>query len=151
MSRYEVLLFLHVLSAFATVTVVVLLTTFAIATRRATAASEALPVLRLSGLARRLWDVAGLGTLVFGIWLALDVDGYDLLDGWIVTAIVLWIVAAGTGTRVGMTFQEARQAAERGEGDLAALLRDGRTRFLHVLMAIAVAALLVVMIIKPGA
>jgi uncharacterized membrane protein len=151
MSRYEVLLFLHVLSAFATVTVVVLLTTFVVATRRATAASEALPVLRLSGLARRLWDVAGLGTLVFGIWLALDVDGYDLLDGWIVTAIVLWIVAAGTGTRVGMAFQEAHQAAERGEGDLAALLRDGRARALHVLMAIAVAALLVVMIYKPGA
>ena len=148
MSGYDVLLFFHVLAAFATVTVVVLLTTFAIATRSG-AAVEAPPVLRLSGLARRLWDFSGLGTLVFGIALAIDVDGYSLLDGWILTAFVLWIVAAGTGTRVGQAFQEAREAAERGEGDLATLVRGTRT--LHLVMAVAVTALLVVMIYKPGA
>jgi hypothetical protein len=150
MSRYEVLLFLHVLAAFGMVAVVVLLTTVAIATRRATT-TGALPVLRLSGLARRLWDVSGLAALVFGIWLALDLDDYGLLDGWIVAAILLWLVAAGTGARVGVAFQEAREAAARGEGEVAAILGDGRIRALHVLMAIAVAALLVVMIYKPGA
>jgi uncharacterized membrane protein len=147
-SGYDVLLFFHVLAAFTTVTVVVLLTTFAIATRSG-AAAEALPVLQLSGLARRLWDFSGLGTLAFGIALAIDVDGYSLLDGWILTALVLWIVAAGTGTRVGQAFQEAREMAERGEGDLTTLVRGTRT--LHVVMAVAVAALLVVMIYKPGA
>jgi uncharacterized membrane protein len=86
---------------------------------------------------------------VFGIALAIDVDGYSLLDGWILTALVLWIVAAGTGTRVGQAFQEAREAAERGEGDLATLVRGTRT--LHLVMAVAVTALLVVMIYKPGA
>lgn len=147
MSRYDVLLFLHLLGAFATVTVVVLLTTFAVAAR----GPAAVPVLRLSGLARRMWDVAGLGTLVFGIWLALDVEDYGLLDGWILAAIVLWVIAAGTGTRVGQTFHEARERAERGEGDVATLVTDGRTRLLHVVMAVAVAALLIVMIYKPGA
>ena len=150
MSRYEVLLFLHLLFAFGTVAVVVMLTTLAIATRDVTTAGEALPVLRLSTLARRLWDVAGLGTIVFGIWLALDLDQYDLLDGWIIAAIVLWFVAAGTGTRVGVAFEEARDAAAGG-GDFAALVRDGRTRAMHVAMAVAVAALLVDMIFKPGA
>ena len=148
MSGYDVLLFFHVLAAFATVTVVVLLTTFAIATRSGRAV-EALPVLRLSGLARRLWDFSGLGTLVFGIALALDVDGYSLLDGWILAALALWIVAAGAGTRVGQAFQEAHVAAQRGEVEPETAVRGTRT--LHVVMAVAVTALLVVMIYKPGA
>ena len=148
MSGYDVLLFFHVLAAFATVTVVVLLTTFAIVTRSGSAV-EALPVLRLSGLARRLWDFSGLGTLVFGIALALDVDGYSLLDGWILAALALWIVAAGAGTRVGQAFQEAHVAAQRGEVELETAVRGTRT--LHVVMAVAVTALLVVMIYKPGA
>jgi len=139
---YDVLLFLHVLAAFATVTVVVLLTTVAVGISGAGTATT--PLLRLSGLARRLWDVAGLGTLVFGIWLALYVDGYGLLDGWIIGAIVLWIVAAGAGTRVGQAFLEASE----GGGDLSAL---SRTRTLHIVMAVSVAALLIVMIYKPGA
>lgn len=146
MSRYEVLLFLHVLAALATVTVVVLLTTVAVGIRGA--GPSVAPLLRLSGLARRLWDVGGLGTLVFGIWLALDLDEYGLFDGWIIAAIVLWIVAAGAGSRVGQSFLEASEAAGRGEGDLSAL---ARTRVLHAVMAVAVAALLVVMIYKPGA
>jgi hypothetical protein len=145
MSRYDVLLFLHILAAFATVTVVVLLTTVAVGIRGAGAGAGAAPLLRLSGLARRLWDVAGLGTLVFGIWLALDLDDYGLFDGWIIAAIVLWIVAAGTGTRVGQAFVEASQA---GEADLSLL---ARTRVPHAVMAIAVAALVVIMIYKPGA
>jgi uncharacterized membrane protein len=147
-SGYDVLLFLHVVAAFATVTVVVMLTVFAIATRADTTV-EALPVLQLSGLARRLWDVSGLGTLVLGIALALDVDEYGLLDGWILAALVLWIIAAGAGTRVGQAFHEGRQAAERGEADLTTMVRGTRT--LHVVMAVAVTALLVVMIYKPGA
>ena len=139
---YDLLLFLHVLAAFATVTVVVMLTTVAVGVRGA--GTAAAPLLRLSGLARRLWDVAGLGTLVFGIWLALYVDGYGLLDGWIIGAIVLWIVAAGAGTRVGQAFLEASEAG----GDASAL---ARTRTLHIVMAVSVAALLIVMIYKPGA
>jgi hypothetical protein len=147
-SGYDVLLFFHVLAAFATVTVVVLLTTFAIATRSGTA-PEGLPVLRLSGLARRLWDFSGLGTLVFGIALALDVDGYGLLDGWILAAVALWVVAAGAGTRVGQAFHEVHKADDRGEVDLETVVRGTRT--LHLVMAAAVTALLVVMIYKPGA
>ena len=47
--------------------------------------------------------IAGLvGTLVFGIWLALSVGGYDLWDGWIIAALVLWVVGAGTGQQSGV-------------------------------------------------
>src|SRR3954468_11160925 len=54
---------------------------------------------RTGTVANVLWDVGGLGTLVFGVWLALYVDGYDLLDGWILGAIVLWALATETGRR----------------------------------------------------
>ena len=39
-------------------------------------------------VADRCWDVGGLGTLVLGIWLALNLDEYDFFDGWILGAIV---------------------------------------------------------------
>jgi hypothetical protein len=42
-----------------------------------------------------LWDLGGLATLVLGIWLAIYVDGYEVWDGWIIAAIVLWLVATG--------------------------------------------------------
>ncbi len=32
------------------------------------------------------------GTIMFGIWLALSFGGYDLWDGWIIAAIVLWVI-----------------------------------------------------------
>jgi hypothetical protein len=142
MSRYDVLLFLHVLAAFAAVTAVVLLTTVAIGVR---GGGGGAPFLRLSGLARTIWNVSGLGTLVFGIWLALDVEGYSLLDGWIIAAFVLWLIAGGTGAQVAQAFVSASQGPE---GEVSAL---ERTRVLHAVMAVAVAALLVVMIYKPGA
>src|SRR5581483_3011206 len=37
--------------------------------------------------------IGGLGTIVFGVWLAIVDDAYHVWDGWIVAAIVLW--AAG--------------------------------------------------------
>jgi hypothetical protein len=130
---YDWLLFLHLLAAFATVTVVVLLTTIAIV---------GAPALPLSGLARRLWDIGGAGTLVLGVWLALNQD-YSLLDGWILAAFALWIVAAGTGTRVGLAFKEAQDSGN--------VVTDTRIRTLHIVMAISVLLLLIVMIYKPGA
>lgn len=142
MSRYDVLLFLHVLAAFAAVTAVVLLTTVAVGVRGGV---DAAPFLRVSGLARTLWNVSGLGTLVFGVWLAIDVEGYSLLDGWIIAAFVLWLIAAGAGAQVANTFYAAGQGPE---GDVSAI---ARTRVVHAVMAVAVAALLVVMIYKPGA
>ena len=38
--------------------------------------------------------IGAAGTIIFGIWLALSVGNYDLWDGWIIAAIVLWVIAA---------------------------------------------------------
>jgi cell division protein FtsW (lipid II flippase) len=86
-------------------------------------------------VADRCWDVGALGTLIFGVWLALDVDQYEIWDGWIIGAFVLWLVATGLGD----TVRRRRAAAEPG---VAAL---------HWLRIIAVIGLLVLMIWKPGA
>jgi hypothetical protein len=126
-SRYEWLLFLHLIGAFAAVGSVVVFTVLL-------AGGDRIAGPQLTFLGRRLWDVGGLLTLVFGVWLALD--DYSIGDGWILTALALWVIAAGTGVRVGMAY-------DTGE--------PRKARPLYAVMAIAVLALLVVMIYKPGA
>lgn len=138
MSRYEWLLFLHVLSAFALVASLVIFTTL-LATARDSRPS---PLLGISWLGSRLWDVGVLGTLVFGVWMATDIDNYDLLDGWILAALVLWVIAAGAGARVGLAYR-----ALRDEGaELAVVVRTQQ-----LVMIVAATLLLVDMIFKPGA
>jgi len=126
-SRYEGLLFLHLIGAFAAVGSAVVFSVLLLGADRIAGA-------QLTFLARRLWDVGGLLTLVFGIWLALD--DYSIVDGWILIALVLWAIAGGTGVRLGMEMEGG--GAER-------------VRPLYAVMTIAVVALLVVMIYKPGA
>jgi hypothetical protein len=135
---YDWLLFLHVLAAFAIVGSVVVFTVL-VATSGATPSA-----LRLTTLGQRLWDVGGAGTLVFGVWLALHVQGYALSDGWIIAALVLWVIAAVAGTRLGTSFRQTRGAGR-------AVPPSGQTLFLWAAMTLAVAALLVDMIFKPGA
>jgi uncharacterized membrane protein len=126
-SRYDWLLFLHLIGAFAAIGSAVVFSVLFVSGGR-------VAVPQLTFLARRLWDVGGLMTLVFGVWLALD--DYSIVDGWILTALVLWAIAAGTGIRVGLAF-------DAGEGE--------RSRPLYAVMTLAVLALLFVMIFKPGA
>ena len=130
MSRYEWLLFLHLIGAFAAVGSAVVFSLLMVGGARVAGP-------QLTFLARRLWDVGGLLTLVFGIWLALD--DYSLGDAWILIALALWAVAAGTGIRLGFTFDESDEPPM------------SQVRPLYGVMTVAVLALLVVMIYKPGA
>jgi hypothetical protein len=89
---------------------------------------------------------------VFGIWLAIDLDQYSLTDGWIVGAIVLWVLASAAGGRAGGAYRAAVTASEAESGaKLAAAVQSGQALLLHAAMAVTVLALLVVMIYKPGA
>jgi hypothetical protein len=126
-SRYDWLLFLHLIGAFAAMGSVVVFSVLLLGGERVAGP-------QLTFLGRRLWDVGGMLTLVFGVWLALD--DYSIVDGWILIALVLWAIAGGTGVRIGMAF-------DAGQGD--------RVRPLYAAMTIAVVAMLVVMIYKPGA
>jgi hypothetical protein len=124
---YDWLLFLHLVAAFLLAITVVMYSAVALG---AGAPGRTLFV------ADRCWDVGGLGTLIFGIWLALYLDQYDFFDGWILGALALWFVATGLGQTI-----QRRTAA----GEPAAVAT------MHWIRTLVVLGLLVVMIWKPGA
>jgi hypothetical protein len=131
---YHALLFLHVLSAFFLVSGVVMYSAFALGS----------PVNRATRfIAEFLWGLGGFGTIILGIWLALNRPEYDLLDGWIIAALVLWVLAFGAGARASQGM--------RAEGGDAALALDRRTLFAHWMRVLYVVLLLLVMVWKPGA
>ncbi len=131
---YHALLFLHVLSAFLMVSGVVIFSAFVLGS----------PVTRLLKLAAEiLWGVGGVGTIVFGIWLALNRPQYEIWDGWIIAAVVLWVLATGAGSQVS-------QAVQPGDGESRAAL-DRRAKFAHWMRVLLVVLLLIDMVWKPGA
>jgi hypothetical protein len=138
---YEWLLVLHVLSAFALVASLVAFWGLTIAARAGL--NPALGAIAAPfGAAAAIGTI---GTLVFGIWLAIYVDGYELWDGWIVASLVLWVVGTGAGQQTGAAMA---RAAEPG-ADAAALRRRGT--LLHTVSSLAVLAIVALMIFKPGA
>ena len=135
---YDTLLFLHVLAAFMVGAAVVITSALVLGAPLTRATTK---------VADRLWDVGGLGTLVLGIWLALYVDGYELWDGWILAAIVLWVLATVAAMR-------ARTVARRRATDDGAAGADMPLRpdpLMHWVGAAVTVALLADMIFKPGA
>jgi hypothetical protein len=84
-------------------------------------------------------SAGALGTLVFGVWLAIADDAYHVWDGWIVAAIVLWAAGTGLGQRAGTAFA--------GSGPQAR--RNGIV--LQAASSAAIVVVLVLMIWKPGA
>jgi hypothetical protein len=130
---YDWLLFLHLVAAFLLAVTVVMYSAIAL--------GSAAPG-RTLFVADRCWDVGGLGTLVFGVWLALYLDQYDFFDGWILGALALWFVATGLGQTV-----QRRMAAQEGGG--VATMRA--VAMLHWVRTLVVLGLLVLMVWKPGA
>ena len=124
---YHGLLFFHLIAAFLLAVTIVMYSAVALG---ATSSP------RMLFVADRCWDVGGLGTLIFGIWLALNLDQYDFFDGWILLALLLWLVATGLG-----------QTVQRGIGgdEIRSVIA------LHWIRTIVVIGLLVTMIWKPGA
>lgn len=159
MSRYDWILFLHVLSAFAVVAAVVVYTFLIVVSRNLDTPSDVVRAFRITRVGDALVSVGMGGVLVFGIWLALDVDGYALWDGWIIAALVLWAVFGAVGGRTGKVYNAARDRARTlvAEGrdapnaELNALLRSQTGLVLQLLSIAIVLLLLLDMIFKPGA
>ena len=123
----DTLLFFHLIAAFLLAVTIVMYSAVALGATTSP---------RILFVADRCWDVGGLGTLIFGIWLALNLDQYDFFDGWILLALLLWFVATGLG-----------QTVQRrvGGDDIRSVIA------LHWIRTIVVIGLLVTMIWKPGA
>jgi uncharacterized membrane protein len=131
---FHALLFLHVLSAFLLVAGVVIFSAFVLGS----------PVTRSLKLAAEiLWGVGGVGTLVFGVWLALNRPQYEIYDGWIIAALILWVLANGAGAQVSRAVQPA--------GDESPVALDRRAKLAHWTRVLLVVLLLIDMVWKPGA
>jgi len=153
------ILALHVLSAFAYVAGIVLFWVLVVAVRQADTPEGTIrlePVVKVGNAAVGLG--AG-GTIVLGIWLAFSVGGYDIWDGWMIAAIVLWLISAEIGRRTGAAYrlgmtkaQELQTAAQTGpSAELLALNRTSTGVLLHTLTSVVVLLILIDMIWKPGA
>ena len=159
MAFYDWLLFLHVATAFALVAALVVFWIIAVAGRNGPAqrvtpfvqhreAGEH-PRRRRDDRDAHLRDLACDRLRRLKVW-----------DGWVLLAIALWVVSAGTGQRGGQTYAEAQklaaQLAADGRGDepsaeLRVRLQDRRAMWLNIVSSAAVLAILIVMIYKPGA
>jgi uncharacterized membrane protein len=153
MGWYEWLLFLHVLGALLLLGSLVFYWGLVLEQYRAERAGR---VATLAGVSRPA-DIAvmagSLMSVVFGTWLAIYVDGYEVWDGWIVAAFVLWAIATETGRRSAVEFSAARDRARALAPDAPSTFRADTRRglALHVITTVAVLLLLADMFWKPGA
>lgn len=159
MSFDEWLLALHVLSAFAYVAGIVLFWILIVAVRKIDTPEGTIrmePIVKVGNLAVAIG--AG-GTIVLGIWLAFSFGDYNIWDGWIVAAIVLWVVSMAAGQRTGVAYTRGMTKAKALDGagqtgpnpELLALNRTSNGVVLHALASVVVLLILLDMIFKPGA
>ena len=159
MSTYDWLLFLHVTGAFMLVGGVVVAGAFNVAAHRRQRPSE---IALLLGLTRFAVVAIGIGaalTLIFGLWLVEEAPwGYGFGQAWVIAAIVLWVLATAMGGQGGKREAATREVAQRlaADGDaptpeLKARMRDPVTLFLSYGSTVAIVAVLVLMVWKPGA
>lgn len=159
MSLNDWILALHLLSAFSLVGALTMFSTLIVAGWREERPGPVLSFLRMSLVANVLVIVGTLGTVIFGVWLAISVDGYEVWDGWIIAAIVLWAIGSELGRRSGTIYapiaDRARELAaaspETPSPELGAMMRSPQALWLHVGTCAATLVILVLMIWKPGA
>ena len=139
MDLYDWLLFLHVLGAFVAVGALTALWALILGTRGAASLFDPPSALTFGRAAGILVGVGMMAALVFGIWLAIDLDAYQLWDGWILASLVLWGIGGWAGGQAGRSF-EADPVGGRAAG----------IRY-QTINSVAVLVILVLMIWKPGA
>jgi hypothetical protein len=129
----DTLLFLHLLSAAALFTAIVAFSAVALGAR------IELGTFRIF---LTLFHIGLVGVVVFGLALAIDIDGYHPWDGWILIALGLWLAAGATGDKFAAAYKEAG-------GERSAISPDVvRTHWIHVAVVVL---LLADMIWKPWA
>jgi uncharacterized membrane protein len=153
------ILALHVLSAFSLVAGLVVFWALIVVGRRIDTPGDTLALSPVAKVGSATVGVGMVGTIVFGVWLALSVGNYDIWDGWIIAAIVLWAIAGAIGGRTGKEYtagmdkaKELQAAGQTGpSAELLAINRTQRGVILHTAASVAILLLLIDMIWKPGA
>jgi uncharacterized membrane protein len=150
---------LHVVSAALLVGSLVMSWIVVVALRSADTANETLSLNRVAMVGTALTLVGLVGAIGFGIWLVLLRDRFQLWDGWVIAALVLWSVAAVALLRSFVEFGKAparaRALVASGQtarsDELAALNRSATGLVLRTVASAAIVLIVVDMIWKPGA
>ena len=157
MGTYDWLLAIHVTGAFLFLGGAVSAGALNVLARRAERPSEIALLLGLTRFPLVAINVGMTATIVFGLWLVVHVDGYEITEGWILGSLLLWLVTGALGYLGGNREKETRLEAERlAAGDdspsaaLRSRLRDRVANLLSWGSGVAGLAILVLMIWKPG-
>jgi len=136
---YDWLLALHVLSAIIVIASLTALWVLIVATRPSAPAIAPENAMTYGRVAGPLVGVGMVGTVLLGIWIAIDSEAYQLWDGWILASLILWAVAGWTGGQAGRAFESDPVAG-----------RPAGIRF-QAITSVVIFVILVLMIWKPGA
>ena len=152
------ILALHLLSAFALVGAEVLFWLMIVDLWGTDSTTRVASFMRVSQVGTGMVAIGSLGTIVFGIWLAISRDAYQVWDGWVIAAIVLWAIAVEVGRRGGAAYGAAGMEAERlaAAGTetspmVAETFGASRAFQLHTVSSVLILLILIDMIWKPGA
>ena len=159
MTQDDWILAFHLLSAFAMVAAIVLFWVAVFVVRRTELPEQMASVARLIPVGTAAVGIGSIGTIVFGIWLAISLDNVKVWDGWVIAAIILWAITAETGRRSDVEYQpalaRARELVAAGQtapdAELTALARTSRGLMLHSIATVGLLLILIDMIWKPGA
>jgi uncharacterized membrane protein len=152
------ILALHLLTAVAFVGAIVGFWAMVVAGWRTDRPSDVVAIFRLNPYLTASVAIGSIGTLVFGIWLAISMDAYEVWDGWVIAAIVLWLIGGALGKRTGDGYRESAEMAARltssgspRSPELAAAMGATPAFWFHVATCVVVLLLILDMIWKPGA
>ena len=139
MNLYDWLIFLHVLAAFLAVGSLTALWALVLSSRGATPLISPDSAMRFGRTAGIVVGAGMIGAIFFGVWLAIDVDGYELWDPWILASIVIWAISGWAGGQAGKAF-----AGDAVGG------RQAGIRY-QAINSVGLFVILLLMIWKPGA
>ena len=114
------LLALHLLSAFSLVAAMIVFWVAIVVIRRTDLPEQVVAAGRSSRSPDVAVTVGALGTIIFGVWLAISLDGVAVWSGWVIAAIILWAIGTETGRRGGTVLRgvhRPREGARRGRAD----------------------------------
>ena len=150
---------LHLLSAATLVGSLVMSWIVVVALRSADTPGATLSLNRVAKVGTVAIVVGLVGAIGFGIWLAILREAFQVWDGWVIAAIVLWSIATvallRSFTEYAKPARKARALVASGQTDasieLNALNRTSTGLLLRALASTAVVLIVIDMIWKPGA
>lgn len=160
MSKYEVLLFLHILGVFLILAGSGVATATGIAMTR-TNAVRAISLLARTARSAELFTIVpgALLAIVFGSWLVAEVGSYEFSDPWVSASYALWLLSIGISTgvlgpmlkRIDARATELGAQGVEASDELRAQAGDPKLALLGNLLHVMTLALLALMVFKPGA